>query len=318
MRVSARAFSEFLLERYAAKDGYIMGATGQCPRGWKDSSWWIAQYKDEPKKYEKAKYWRDHAERVWDCNGMAEGYYHDITGVNINTKARFNYAQWCGQKGAGVIPSQYRMAGAAVFWGKSAATITHVAFLVAPVEADKPDGDWWMVEARSVLLGVCKTKLLTRRPEWWGIMDKYFDYGAEPEPEPEPGRCPYAIPTKTVRRGMKGESVLWVQWHLLLWDSGSLPRYGLDGSFGAETDRAVREYQDAKGLKVDGLVGTKTIGAMIADEDWYPTAESEIDPNYVEGEEHAEDAELLFDDDGNPLMTPDEAAAVARELGVGE
>lgn len=147
------------------------------------------------------------------------------------------------------------------------------------------------------------------------------DWGMEPQPvppepePPEPSDCPYPVPTHTVRRGMKGDDVRWVQWHLLLWDSSCLPRYGLDGSFGGETDRAARDYQAGKGLVVDGLVGPKTVGAMIADEEWGPTAESEIDPDFEEEEDYEEpDARLLFDDEGNPVMDPDEAAEVEAEL----
>lgn len=158
------------------------------------------------------------------------------------------------------------------------------------------------------------------RPDWGMEPQPVPPEPDPPEPDPpHPSKCPYPVPTHTVRRGMRGDDVRWVQWHLLLWDSGSLPRYGLDGSFGAETDRAVRAYQDANGLKIDGLVGPKTIGAMITDEEWEPTAESEIDPDFEEDELIEEpDARLLFDEDGNPVMDPDEAAEVARELGVGE
>ena len=58
-------------EAYERGDGYIMGATGQNPRRWKKDSWWFNQYKNNPKQYEKARYWRAHAARVWDCNGLA-------------------------------------------------------------------------------------------------------------------------------------------------------------------------------------------------------------------------------------------------------
>ena len=154
------------------------------------------------------------------------------------------------------------------------------------------------------------------RPDWGMEPQPVPPDPPEPEP-PKPSKCPYPIPTHTVRRGMKGDDVSWVQWHLLLWDSGCLPRFGLDGSFGAETDRAVRDYQDGKNLKVDGLVGPKTIGAMIADEEWEPTAESEIDPDFAE-EPSEESEDLFFDEEGNPMMSAEEAAEVARELEVGE
>ena len=172
-KVSAKAFAAFLEERAAKKDGYIMGATGQAPG--RLSSLWFSQYSG--RQYEKALYWRAHAERVWDCNGLAEGYYADKTGKRVNVRARDNYAAWCGAKGRGLIPPERRVPGAAVFWGTSAAKITHVAFLTRPVDEARPEGDWHMVEARGVLYGVVNTRLLARRPSWWGWMDRYFEYG---------------------------------------------------------------------------------------------------------------------------------------------
>lgn len=173
MKTDAKAFAAFLEERAAKKDGYIMGATGQAPA--RLSSRWFSQYGG--KQYEKALYWRAHAERVWDCNGLAEGYYADKTGKSINVRARDNYAAWCGEKGRGLIPADRRVPGAAVFWGTSAAKITHVAFLTRPVDEAKPEGDWHMVEARGVMYGVVKTRLHARKPGWWGWMDRYFEYG---------------------------------------------------------------------------------------------------------------------------------------------
>ncbi len=171
-KVSAAAFAEFLQARVKARDGYIMGATGQDPKTL--SAWWFNQYSGN--QYTKAIYWKNNAERVWDCNGLAEGYYKDVTGVSINTRARNNYASWCSVKGKGMIPEERRQPGAAVFWGDSEKEITHVAFLVRPVTEGKTDGDWVMVEARGVNYGVVETKLLSRNSAYWGLMTKYFDY----------------------------------------------------------------------------------------------------------------------------------------------
>jgi len=49
-----------------------------------------------------------------------------------------------------MIPASKRIAGAAVFWGKKASKITHVAYLDEPVIKNKPDGDWYIIEARGV------------------------------------------------------------------------------------------------------------------------------------------------------------------------
>ena len=201
-KVSSDAFAAFLIERQKAKDGYIMGATGQDPKKWKKDSWWFAQYKSEAQ-HNKALYWREHAERVWDCNGLAEGYYADRTGRNINTYARLNYAKWCGEKGRGMIPADRRMPGAAVFWGNSAANIHHVAFLVEPVTAGKPEGDWYMVEARGVMIGVVKTKLYARKPDFWGLMTEYFDYNDKDEVDVPMEKVQVSAPELNVYRSAK-------------------------------------------------------------------------------------------------------------------
>lgn len=42
---------------------------------------------------------------------------------------------------------------------------------------------------------------------------------------------------------------------------------GIDGTFGAKTDAAVRSFQQSEGLTVDGIVGPMTWGALPADPD---------------------------------------------------
>lgn len=158
------------------KDGYIMGAKGQNPQKWATTSWWFTQYSGKQKT--QALYWRENASRVWDCNGLSEGLYEDYTGVNINTKARYNYANWCDPKGTGSIPDKYKVPGAAVFiYSSSAGYITHVGYLYEPVNASNPTGDWYVIEARGVMYGVVRTKLSERGWNRWGWMTKYFDYG---------------------------------------------------------------------------------------------------------------------------------------------
>lgn len=43
----------------------------------------------------------------------------------------------------------------------------------------------------------------------------------------------------------------------------NLGSYGADGKFGSRTDTAVRAFQKASGLKVDGICGPKTWEALI-------------------------------------------------------
>ena len=65
----------------------------------------------------------------------------------------------------------------------------------------------------------------------------------------------------TLRLGAKGEAVRKMQ-QMLLAAGEVLPKYGADGSFGAETLSAVRSFQRKWGLIVDGICGPKTYGKL--------------------------------------------------------
>jgi hypothetical protein len=58
---------------------------------------------------------------------------------------------------------------------------------------------------------------------------------------------------ESVRRGMEGPAVSWVQRKLGL---------EADGKFGPATEQAVRSMQRASGLSVDGVVGRQTMGRL--------------------------------------------------------
>lgn len=251
-KMPAALFARELGEALERHDGYIMGATGQDPRKWPADSHWFTQYTGEQR--EKALYWRQHASRVWDCNGLAEGLYRDYAGVNINSKARYNYASWCDPKGTGMIPGKYRLPGAAVFWGDTASNITHVAFLYEPVDADKPRGDWYLIEARGVMTGVVKTRLKARKPNFWGLMTKYFEYDGIRAEDLRPD-------DRLLKNGCEGEDVKQLQTALIRlgYDCG---RWGADGDFGDATELALKAFQRDSGLDADGICGPKTRAAL--------------------------------------------------------
>lgn len=62
---------------------------------------------------------------------------------------------------------------------------------------------------------------------------------------------------RTLRKGMKGSDVILVQ-QILKKEGYDIGKYGVDGDFGKDTDKAVRQFQLEKGLVVDGIVGAKT------------------------------------------------------------
>lgn len=256
-KMPIKIFVTQLQEAVARKDGYIMGATGQDPKKWSATSWWYTQYNDNATQKKAALKWRETAQRVWDCNGLAEGLYKDYTGVDINTKARYNYSGWCSIKGTGLIPVSKRVPGAAVFWGSKASSISHVAYLEKPVIANKPEGDWYIIEARGVSYGVVRTKLNSRDPDFWGIMDKYFDYQSS-EITSTPA---YLLGERTLKKGMAGSDVSELQ----TW----LTKFGylndkIDGEFGSKTKAAVEKFQKTCGLTTDGIYGKQSHAALKA------------------------------------------------------
>lgn len=82
--------------------------------------------------------------------------------------------------------------------------------------------------------------------------------GPSPAPKPKPRRNRNKIPLK---RGSRGSKVKEVQEYLLAlgYDLGQM---GVDGKFGRRTRAAVRAYQKAAGLKVDGIVGKQTYAKL--------------------------------------------------------
>ena len=77
-----------------------------------------------------------------------------------------------------------------------------------------------------------------------------------------PGAAGGSSSRATLRLGAKGDSVREMQ-KLLLAAGEQLPKYGADGSFGAETLAAVRSFQRKQKLAVDGICGKNTWGKLL-------------------------------------------------------
>lgn len=70
------------------------------------------------------------------------------------------------------------------------------------------------------------------------------------------------VELKVLKKGAKGSEVKALQ-TLLIGYGYSCGNYGADGSFGSATDKALRAYQKAKGLEVDGSVGKATWSKLL-------------------------------------------------------
>jgi peptidoglycan hydrolase-like protein with peptidoglycan-binding domain len=92
------------------------------------------------------------------------------------------------------------------------------------------------------------------------------------QPQPEPTRGPgeiyefetldleFASSMPTLRQGSRGSAVADLQRRL---DAAGFSPGPADGVFGPLTDTAVRSFQRAKGLGIDGIVGPQTWGALL-------------------------------------------------------
>lgn len=248
-KLDLKEFVSFLTKRCNKKDGYIMGAVGQDPKTIAKTSNFFRQYAGNQADLAQALYWRENAERVWDCQGLSDGYVSEKLGVNINVRARNNYDNWCSIKGTGKPPKERRVPGCAVFiYSSSLKYITHIGYLEKPINAKKPEGDWYVVEARGVRYGVVRTKLSERGWNRWGWMTKYFDYGTDRK---------YDLGERELQKGCEGPDVTQLQLYLIQLGH-VMPKYGADGEFGNETVEALKEFQREQELEVDGIFGAET------------------------------------------------------------
>ena len=120
-----------------------------------------------------------------------------------------------------------------------------------------------------------KVAVLDRSGDWYKISvtyggKSYIGYASADyivldevvvEPVDEPDSCPYSEPSATLRKGDTGNGVKWLQWHL--YKLGYLASSGdIDGDFGTKTYNGVVQFQTAKKLDVDGIVGSATRTAL--------------------------------------------------------
>lgn len=135
-------------------------------------------------------------------------------------------------------------------------------------------GGGYAVEARAAKYGVVKTVVKNRSWTHWAALPGVLTGETAEPPKEEPEAATPAdepetnvtadsgvIDMKTLRNGSRGTQVKVLQFILdeIGYDPGSA-----DGIFGKKTLAAVKAFQKAKGLSVDGIVGKYTWTKLLA------------------------------------------------------
>lgn len=113
-------------------------------------------------------------------------------------------------------------------------------------------GDDEVVEARGHAYGVVKSKITDTRWKHWSDYC-HADYSDQKEDD----EVKYDE-LEVCRKGSKGDAVRAIQSNVKVF---------VDGVYGTDTEKAVKEFQKKKGLTADGVVGKNTWKALI--EGWH-------------------------------------------------
>ena len=240
-----------------------------------------AQYPSHYASGRTARYRQDISEKkvCADCIGAVKGYAWTGGGQGVlesvgtdKTYASSYGSHGCPDKGADSMFTYAKSKGCA--WG----TIDTLPEI--PGVALRSDGhvgvyvgDGCAVEERGFSYGCVKTKVSSRKWTHWFQLP-FVDYGdavftGGSYVKPDTAETVYTLGTRTLKNGSKGTDVKAMQEFLLQLEY-SLPKYGADGEFGSETEKALKKFQKKVGIKQDGIYGSETHTALmdaVADDD---------------------------------------------------
>lgn len=100
------------------------------------------------------------------------------------------------------------------------------------------------------------------RPDWSLVADGISKDTDKQKDETKNNKGVCTVYLNVLQKGSTGNSVKALQ-GILIANGFSCGRYGADGDFGSDTYNAVRNFQKAKGLEVDGIVGQNTWNKLL-------------------------------------------------------
>ena len=203
---------------------------------------------------------------VADCSGLFKWAFKQLGGEMYHGSNTM-YLKWCTDKGTlkGGKRTDGRTLkpGTAVFvWNGS--NYSHVGLYI---------GDGKVIEAKSTVYGVVESRVTENKWSHWGEL-KGVDYSAGSSSDGVPAASGSAnedspaLTKPTLKRGDKGQYVTLLQTKLIQ-RGYDLGKWGADGDFGNQTEKAVREFQHNNGLTEDGIVGAATWAALDRQDKWY-------------------------------------------------
>ena len=171
-----------------------------------------------------------------DCSGLISSYTGKVLGSSqlySQAYTRLPISQW------------QNFANGTVVWRKG-----HVGIFY------KEGNNAYVIEAKGIDYG---TVLSSFDSSKWtcGLTFSWINYDYQINLAPistAKGVNPYKEPKINIKKNMMGEGVAWLQWELV--EAGY--KIDIDGEFGNQTERALKEFQTSCKISVDGICGKIT------------------------------------------------------------
>lgn len=241
-------FIMYLQQQVANGSIYVLGAQGQTGSQITES-WIKTREHNKSSNYNRAiKLWKSRKDkypnlRAFDCSGLGMYFIQNQERIYKSDLTANGMMKKCE-----IISKDKAKRGDWVFKVNSSGAY-HIGYIV--------DTDLNVIESRGRDYGVVQRPFADGK---WDKIGRPTWFKKEIEEQDEP--TPKYIFTRILKKKspmMSGEDVKWLQMLLNEKHGAGLAE---DGKFGKKTDKAVRSYQKAKGLKVDGKAGRNTITAL--------------------------------------------------------